>query len=153
MVGASAPSYREAQARSVQRYREVGAAVVVDEGLRARWPGYRATLDRVLPGAFDQAVAAAPATFELDVGLLDWQFGEAEVRRIAQPVLSVLGGESEALWARFGETHRLLLDWLPRAEGFVLPGATHFLHLESPSCSRGLAEALAAFFARYPLPT
>jgi pimeloyl-ACP methyl ester carboxylesterase len=57
----------------------------------------------------------------------------------------------EALWARFGEVHRLLLAWLPDAEGFVLPDTTHFLHLESPRASAGLAEGLAAFFARHPL--
>lgn len=43
---------------------------------------------------------------------------------------------------RFSETYQLLLDWLPDAEGFVLPGATHFLQVENP---RGMAEALAAF--------
>lgn len=153
MLGASAQSYREALARSAQRYREVGAAVAVDEGIRARWPEYRGTLERVLPGAFDQAVSDAAATYEQDTPgfLLGWQFGEAEARRLAKPVLSVLGGKSEALWARFGEVHRLLLEWLPNAEGFVLPGATHCLHLESPSAAAGLAEALATFFARHPL--
>jgi len=70
------------------------------------------------------------------------------VRRLPQPVLAVLGAESEALWPRFGETHRLLLDWLPHAEGFVLPGATHAMQLQNP---RGLAEALAAFWAHHPL--
>jgi pimeloyl-ACP methyl ester carboxylesterase len=63
--------------------------------------------------------------------------------------LSVLGGESDALWSRFGETHRLLLAWLPHAEGFVLPGTTHFMQLEDP---RGMAEMLAAFWARHRLP-
>ena len=104
----------------------------------------------MLPGAFARAVADAGTDFELDAGLLDWGFGEAEARRITQPVLSVLGGESEALWPRFGETHRLLLAWLPRAEASVLPGAAHGLQLQNP---RGTAEALAAFFARHPLPT
>jgi 3-oxoadipate enol-lactonase len=65
-------------------------------------------------------------------------------------VLSVLGGESERLWDRFGEAHRWLLDWLPLAEGLVLPGATHLPQIERP---RGLAEGLAAFFARHPLLT
>jgi pimeloyl-ACP methyl ester carboxylesterase len=147
-VGASGPSYREAQIRSVQRYREVGAAVVVDEALQARWRGYsREALDRVLPGAFAQAVADARTTFEGDMGWLEWRFGEAEARRIAQPVLSVVGSESEALWPRFGETHRLLLSWLPRAEAYVLQGATHFLQVEQPL---GMARGLAAFFARHP---
>ena len=142
MVGASAQGYRESLARGVERYREAGAAVVVDEFLQARWPGYRAALDRALPGAFAQAVADAGTSFERELpGLLGWRFGEAEARRISQPALSVLGGESDALWSRFGETHRLLLAWLPHAEGFVLPGATHFMQLEDP---RGMAEALAA---------
>jgi pimeloyl-ACP methyl ester carboxylesterase len=153
-VGASAEPYREALARNEQRYREAGAEVAVEEGLRARWSGYsRAALEQALPGAFARAVADAATTFEVDtVGLREWRFGEAEARRITQPVLCVLGGESEALWPRFGETHRLLLDWLPDAEGFVLAGATHLLHVEGPVHSRGMAEALAAFFARHPLP-
>lgn len=151
-VGASGQAYRDALARGTQRYREAGAAVVVDEFLEARFgAGYRAWLDRALPGAFAQAVADAGTAFEAELpGLRDWRCDEAEVRRIAQPVLAVLGAESDVLWPRFGETHRLLLDWLPRAEGFVLPGATHALQLQNP---RGLAEALAAFWARHPLPT
>jgi pimeloyl-ACP methyl ester carboxylesterase len=150
MVGAGAQGYRESLARGVERYREAGAAVVVDEFLQARWPGYRATLDRMLPGAFAQAVADAETWFEREAsGQLGWRFGEAEVRRISQPSLSVLGGESDALWSRFGETHRLLMDWLPYAEGFVLTGTTHFMQIENP---RGLAEALAAFWARHRLP-
>jgi pimeloyl-ACP methyl ester carboxylesterase len=151
MVGASAQDYRESLARGVERYREAGAEVVVDEFLQARWPGYRATLDRVLPGAFDQAVADAETWFEREAsGQLGWRFGEAEARRISQPTLSVLGGESDALWSRFGETHQLLLAWLPHAEGFVLPGATHFMQIQDP---RGMAEALAAFWARHRLAT
>jgi pimeloyl-ACP methyl ester carboxylesterase len=150
MVGASAQGYRESLARGVERYREAGAAVVVDEFLQARLPGYRATLDRVLPGAFAQAVADTGIWFERELpGQLGWHFGEAEARRISQPALSVLGGESDALWSRFGETHRLLLAWLPHAEGFVLPGTTHFMQLEDP---RGMAEVLAAFWARHRLP-
>ena len=150
MVGAGAQGYREALARGVERYREAGAAVVVDEFLQARWPGYRATLERVLPGAFAQAVADAETWFEREAsGQQGWHFGEAEVRRISQPTLSVLGGESDALWSRFGETHRLLLEWLPHAEGFVVPGATHFMQIENP---RGMAEALAAFWARHRFP-
>ena len=148
-VGAGGPAYREALARGAQRFHQAGAAVFTDESLRARWPAYREALDGILPGAYEQALADARTVVELDSGHLDWRFGEAEARRIPQLALSVVGGESAALWARFGETHRLLLAWLPKAEGFVLPGATHFLQVENP---RGMAEALAAFFARHPLP-
>jgi pimeloyl-ACP methyl ester carboxylesterase len=150
MAGASARGYRESLERGAERYRAVGAAVAVDEFLRARWPGYRAHLDRALPGAFDQAVADAATWFECELpGLLAWQFGEAQARCISQPALSVLGGESDALSPRFAETHRLLREWLPRAEGVVLPGATHLPQLQNP---RDTATALAAFLARHPLP-
>jgi pimeloyl-ACP methyl ester carboxylesterase len=150
MVGASAQGYRESLARGAERYREAGAAVVVEEFLEARWPEYRTALEQALAGAFAQAVADAGTWFEREMpGLLGWRFDEADARRISQPTLSVLGGESDALASRFGETHRLLLAWLPQAEGVVLPGATHLMQLEDP---RGLAEVLTAFWARRRLP-
>lgn len=149
LIGESAELYREGLLRSRQRYHEAGARVAVSEFLQMRWPEYRERLDAVLPGAVEQAVVDAAAFFEADLPAgLDWHFGEAEARRIGQPVLVVLGERSAALHPRFAETYRLLLDWLPRAEGFVLPGATHFLQLENP---RAMAEALAEFFARHPL--
>jgi pimeloyl-ACP methyl ester carboxylesterase len=149
MIGASGGPYREALARGRQRYREVGAAVAVDEFLQARWPGYRNKIDRVVPGGFEQAVADAETWFETEIpAQLAWHFDTAEARKIRQPVLSVLGGQSDALWDRFGEVHRWMLEWLPHPEGVVLPGVTHFPQLERP---RDLAEGLAAFFARHPL--
>jgi pimeloyl-ACP methyl ester carboxylesterase len=60
----------------------------------------------------------------------------------------VLGSASEALWPRFGETHRALCAWLPNVEAFVLPGAHHFLQMERP---HEMAEALADFFGRHPI--
>lgn len=150
LVGASAQGYRESLARNTERYREAGAAVAVDEFLRARCPGYRAVLDSVLPGALAQAVADAATAFEDELPYLpDWRFGLAEARRVHQPLLSVLGGESQSLSPRFGEAHRLLLEWLPQAEGIVLPGTTHFMLLEDP---RSTAEALGAFWWRHPFP-
>jgi pimeloyl-ACP methyl ester carboxylesterase len=140
--------------RGRARYREAGAATVVDEFLEARSPGYRAALDRVLPGGFAQAVTDAGTWFDWELpGLLAWRFGETEAQRISQPVLAVLGGQSNALWPRFGETHRLLLAWLPHAEEYVLPTATHLMQLEHPpATAKALTEALAAFWTRHRLP-
>jgi len=149
-VGDSAGDYRQALAQGIQRYRQVGAAAVLPDMLQARWPGYEDTLEQVLPGAFEQAVADGDASFETDLaGLLEWRFDETDARQLAQPALVVIGEASDSLWPRFGDTHRRLLAWLPRAEGFTLPGATHFMQLESPSRSRSLAEALAGFFGRH----
>jgi pimeloyl-ACP methyl ester carboxylesterase len=150
-VGASAAEYRGALARGRGRYREVGAAVAVDEFLQTRCPEYRVILDKVLPGGSAQAVADAGTAFELEVAaLLDWRFGEEEARRITQPVLAVLGGASEALWPRFGETYRWLLSSLPRVEGVVIPGVTHFMQVEEPG---RLAGGLVEFWERHPLTT
>jgi pimeloyl-ACP methyl ester carboxylesterase len=149
LIGKCAEEYRLALARGAQRYREVGAAVVVDEFLAARWPEYRGRLDRILPGGFAQAVADAGTSFETDLAAhLAWRFDGDEARRITRPVLSVLGGESDALWARFGETHRWMLEQLPHAEGFVVPGATHLMHIQNPLDT---AEGLGAFLGRHSL--
>lgn len=149
MVGTTALPYRESLVQARDRFRKEGASTALDEGLEARCPGYRAKLDRALPGAFEQAVDDASATFENELpGLLEWTFGPEEARRITQPALSILGGESNALWPRFGETHSFLLDWLPDVEGFVLPGTTHLPQIEDP---RGLAKALSSFWAQHPI--
>jgi pimeloyl-ACP methyl ester carboxylesterase len=148
MVGASGGPYREAPARGGQRCREVGAAVV-DEFLQARSPGYRERLDRWVPGAAEQAVADAATWFETELpAQLARHFDTAEARQITQPVLSILGEESDTLWYRFGEAHRWMLRWFPHAEGCVLPDATHIPQIEHPSA---LAGALAAFFERHSL--
>jgi pimeloyl-ACP methyl ester carboxylesterase len=148
-IGESAGLYRQALARSQQRYREAGAPATIDEFLQARWPGYREPLEHVLPGAFEQAVSNAATCFSADLpAVIESRFGEAEARRIGQPALVVLGEGSAELDPRFVETHRLLLEWLPNAEEFILPGATHFLQVENPL---DMARALAAFYARHPL--
>ena len=148
-IGESANSYRQMLTRSMERYRDVGAHIAVDEFLTMRWPAYREPLERVLPGAFEQAVDDAPTFFEADLpALVDWRFDAAKARRVRQPVLVVLGEVSAALHPRFEETYRLLMSWLQDAEGCVLPDASHFLQVEHPA---GVAKALNDFWRRHPL--
>jgi hypothetical protein len=85
------------------------------------------------------------------MGLVDWDFGAEQARRITQPALVVLGGGSEALHPRFAETYRSLLDWLPRADGLVVPDATHLFQLEGSGVAALLADALARFFEHHRL--
>jgi pimeloyl-ACP methyl ester carboxylesterase len=149
MVGESAELYRQGLVSSLRRFREAGAQVAIHDFLQMRWPDYQENLEHVLPGAFEQAVADAATWFDADLpAVLDAQFGEAQAREITQPVLVVLGERSVLLHPRFAETYRLLLSWLPNAEGFVLADAAHFLPLEN---ARRMAEALADFYARHPL--
>ena len=65
-----------------------------------------------------------------------WSFTQEDARRITQPALAVLGEKSRPI---FRERRELLLAWLPNVEPFILPAATHLLHVENP---RGMAEAL-----------
>ena len=106
----------------------------------------RTVLEKKIPGAIQQAVADADTFFRHELpALRQWSFGPEEARAIKQPVLAVLGENSDS---RFQQRQKLLLDWLPNVQPFVLADAGHLLHLENPG---GLAEGLAAFFARHPI--
>jgi pimeloyl-ACP methyl ester carboxylesterase len=144
-------SMRAAMAPVFEAYRAGDKARAVDGFMRGvSGPGYRTVLDRVLPGAFEQAVADADTFFGQELpSLQQWSLTREEAGRIAQPALSVVGAKSQELSPIWTARHEMVLTWLPRAEGLVLPGATHLLHVEHP---RAVAEALAAFFARHSLP-
>jgi pimeloyl-ACP methyl ester carboxylesterase len=143
-------STRTAMAPIFEAYRAGDRTRAVDGFMRfVSGPGYRAVIDRVLPGAFDQAVTDADTFFGQELpALQQWALGQEDARRITQPVLSMVGEKSRELSPIWTERHELILAWLPKAEGFVLPDATHLLHVQQPGT---VAEALAAFFARHPL--
>jgi 3-oxoadipate enol-lactonase len=151
MVGTSAEGYRAALQRLIALYHEEGPEIAIHTMISARWPAYTESLDRVMPGAFDQAVRDAAATFDSELpALLEWRFGEGEASQIAQPTLSVLGEASLQLSPRFGESHEWLLSHLPSAQGHVMPKTHHFLQMEDPA---GLAAAIAPFLSRHPMST
>lgn len=143
-------STRAAMAPVFEAYRAGDKARAVDGFMRfVSGPDYRAVVDRVLPGAFAQAVGDADTFFGQELpAVQQWTLNREDAARIAQPVLSIVGAKSKEVSPIWTERHQLILAWLPKAEGFVLPGATHLLHVQHP---RVMTEALAAFFARYPL--
>ncbi|HEY7010061.1 MAG TPA: alpha/beta hydrolase, partial [Jatrophihabitantaceae bacterium] len=142
-------STRAAMAPVFEAYRAGDRARAVDGFMRfVSGPDYRVALDRVLPGAFAQAVTDADTFFGQELpAIQQWTLSREDAGRITQPALSVVGEKSKALSPIWTERHELVLAWLPKAEGFVLPDATHLLHVQHP---RAVAEALAAFFARHP---
>jgi pimeloyl-ACP methyl ester carboxylesterase len=115
-----------------------------------RWaigPDYRVWLDRLIPGAFQQSVADADTFFGVEFpSMQEWLFTREDARRITQPVLSVLGGESASIWPGWNEAQERLREWLPQTEPFVLAGANHALQERDP---RGVADAMAPFLARH----
>jgi hypothetical protein len=68
--------------------------------------------------------------------LQQWQLAREDATRIRQPVLVVMGAESPTIWSGFKECYDLLCDWLPSAEGFVLPAAPHDSKCRTRAASR-----------------
>jgi pimeloyl-ACP methyl ester carboxylesterase len=136
----------------LERYRAGDKAGAVDGFMGGvTGPDYRIVLDRVLPAAFGEAVTSADTFFGQELpAVRQWSFRREDARRITQPVLAVVGEKSKEQSPIWNARQEMLLTWLPNAEGFTLPGATHLLYLENP---RGMAERLAAFFARHSLKT
>jgi pimeloyl-ACP methyl ester carboxylesterase len=136
---------RDVVAPAVQRYRAGDKAGAVDTWARGVFGSdYRRPLEQALPGVVEQAVADADAFFAQELpALQQWSFTQEDASRITHPVLLVLGQNTAA---SFPERVQLLASWLPNAELFELPDATHLLHLQDP---RGVAEALASFYARH----
>jgi len=136
----------------LQLYAAGDKAGAVDAWMRGvGGQNYRAALDRALPGAFDQAVADADTFFGQELpAVRQWSFTREDAIRIKHPVLAVLGAKSTEVSPLFGKRQELLLAWLPNVEAFILPDATHLLHVQNP---RSMAAGLATFFARHPLPT
>ena len=143
---ASGPKFFEQYGPILQMYEAGDKAAAVDAFLEAvNGRGYRAVLDRVLPGAFEQAVADADTSFRVEMPALEeWTFSREDAGRIRQPVLAVLGADSDAVQPAIGEGHQLLLEWFPQAKPFVLSQATHALQMQNP---RGMAQGLTDFLA------
>lgn len=142
------PEFGAAMSEVVRRYQEgdrEGAMGVFLQG--ACGPDYREWLKRALPaGSFARAVAAIDTIIWADFpSLQEWRLSGEDAARIRQPVLSIVGSDSLPFFTAIDERVR---SWLPQTETFILPEANHLLMVMNP---RGMAEALAAFFARYPL--
>ncbi|MGB8433584.1 MAG: alpha/beta hydrolase [Burkholderiales bacterium] len=152
MTVPSAQTARAFIGAAMQQYRAGDKAGAVDTFLKGTCgQNYRAVVDAALPGALARYAADADTFFAQQLpAMQQWSFGRDEASRITQPVLAVIGEGSQQLSPIWNERQELLLSWLPNAEPFVLPKATHLLQVENP---RDMAEGLAAFFTRHPLST
>jgi pimeloyl-ACP methyl ester carboxylesterase len=59
-----------------------------------------------------------------------------------------MGEQSRGVSPIWEARHQQLLGWLPNVERFVLPGATHLLHVQDPP---SMAFVLMQFFAKHPM--
>jgi len=138
----------EALGASMPIYEAGDRAGAVDTFLRGVCgKDYRHTVETQFPGALEQAAADADAFFTGEFpAIAEWEFTREDAGGIKQPVLSVVGANTDAAIGlpTYSEIHERVLEWFPNAKPFVLPRAAHLLQVENP---RDMAEGLAAFLA------
>lgn len=110
------------------------------------WETCRSVIEKHVPGGVAQAMMDADNFFGGCVPALGaWRFGADEAIAIRQPILAVVGTETERL---FREGHDLLHSWFPQVEDCVIEGVAHLLHMQQPA---PVAESVARFIARHPM--
>ena len=110
------------------------------------WETSRAVIDDYVPGSVAQAIKDADTFCGVDLPALSvWEFGSEDAAAVSQPVLSVLGSDSERL---FVEGAALLRSRLAQVEDLTVEGVGHLLQIQRPEpVARGIAE----FLRRHPI--
>ena len=110
------------------------------------WGECRALLEERIPGVVAQSVKDADTFFGVELpSLLVWAFGPEQAAAINQPVLSVLGGETQPVWV---EIANFLRTSLPNIEECTIDGVGHLLQMQRPE---PVARAMAGFMQRNPV--
>jgi pimeloyl-ACP methyl ester carboxylesterase len=106
----------------------------------------RALINEHAPGAVAQAIKDADTLFGVELpALVAWRFGAEEAAAIRQPILSVLGAETEQLWLDVAESLRA---WFPQAEELIVPRVGHLLQLQNP---QPIVHGVAEFLGRHAM--
>ena len=107
------------------------------------WATCQAVLEERVPGSVAQAIKDADTFFGIELpALTEWVFGPEQAAAINQPVLSVLGAETQPLWVEVAE---FLRSSLPRVEDCTIKGVGHLLHIQRPKpVARAMAEFLGS---------
>jgi pimeloyl-ACP methyl ester carboxylesterase len=110
------------------------------------WQACQTVIETHIPGGVTQVLANADNFFGSYLPALNaWQLGQELAASISQPMLSVLGADSDP-W--FIDSGQLLRSWFPRIEHCRIEGAAHLLHLQRPE---PVVRKMAEFLSRHPL--
>ena len=110
------------------------------------WAECQALLEERIPGVVAQSVKDADTFFGVELpSLLVWAFGPEQAAAINQPVLSVLGGETQPVWVEIAD---FLRSSLPHIEECTIEGVGHLLQIQRPE---PVARAMAGFMQRNPV--
>lgn len=129
-----------------QGERERAMAAFLSVVTSLEWDRCRQIVERRVPGGVAQAIAGADTFFGSYLPALGgWEFDGENAARIAQPVLSVTGSDTDRL---FVESCDLLRSWIPQVEECAVQGVGHLLHMHQPE---PVARCMAGFFGRHPM--
>ena len=145
-----AQSFFEKAGPSLEAYRAgnhtQAVAVFLSAASGLDWQTCRRVLEQRAPGMVAQTVRDADTFFGIELpSLLEWSIVPEQAAAISQPVLSIIGTDTEQLWV---DVAAQLRSCFPQLEECTLKGIGHLLHLQSP---RPVAEALGDFLARHPV--
>ncbi|MFL5824945.1 MAG: alpha/beta fold hydrolase [Thermoleophilaceae bacterium] len=146
----SAPAFFEQAGPPMEAYgsgeKETAMAGFISLASGLEWETSRAVIDDYVPGSVAQAIKDADTFCGVDLPALSaWEFGLEDAAALSQPVLSVLGSQSERL---FVEGAALLRAWLPHVEDLTVEDVGHLLQIQRPEpVARGIAE----FIGRHPI--
>jgi pimeloyl-ACP methyl ester carboxylesterase len=137
-------------AQALQAYERGDRLQAIDMFMRSvAGVSWRKDIEGEISQPFRRALPDAPAFFEHELpAVRAWQFDETDARRIAVPVLAVMGERSPQVSENWPKRQQFLLAHLPDAEPFVLPGARHMMALQEGPV---LAQRLGEFFALHPV--
>ena len=109
------------------------------------WDTCRATLDARAPGTVEQSIKDADTFFGIELpSLAEWSLEADRARAIPQPVLSILGSDTEPLWV---EVAAFLRANVSDVEEVTIDGVGHLLHIQRPD---PVAAAVAGFLRAHP---
>ena len=111
------------------------------------WETCRAVTEEHIPGGADRALEEADFFFGSDLPALQaWTFGPEQAASISQPVLSVLGSDTEPMVRR--QPRSCSGPGSRSIEELTVEGAGHLLQMQRPE---PVADGLAGFLSRHPL--
>jgi pimeloyl-ACP methyl ester carboxylesterase len=110
------------------------------------WERCRALMEERVPGLVAQALADAETFFATELPpLTSWVLDRARAATFSQPVLSVLGVETQPF---FHAVDEVLRASFPHVETRKIAGVGHLLHLQRPE---PVAREVAEFLRRHPI--
>ena len=111
-------------------------------------PAWREQVEAALgPDAMKQALAHSATFFEVEMqALRQWRFDQEIARRITAPAFCIAGDETTAF---LQSSHETLVRWITGCMQLVIFDTTHLLQVSNP---RPIAEGVARFLARQPMP-